>query len=166
MSLVSPLQTVLVTTRGHTVIIGKEMLKDNVTATDWHMPVSKSPFLYGICISNESASLPLIRRSKVFVVNFIPYTLKEAAIECRNYHGHHRDKFAEQELVKEEATSIDCPRLAQAVSYLECELYYEKEFGDHVMIIGKVRYSDEKSESPRLFHIARDQYTTTREVKT
>ena len=161
MSIVNPRQTILVTTRSHATIMGREVLKDNITATDWHSPVSHHPLVYGIFIGNDRISRELIEKSKVFIVNFIPKTLEKAAKMCRERHGHHMDKFIEGNVTKEEGTSVDCPRIKEALAYLECELIFQKEFGDHVFFAGKVRQADIKNDGHRLIHMSKDIYTTT-----
>lgn len=155
-------QVILITTRAETEILGKKITKDNIMTADWHSPLSFNPLLYGILIGKTRYSFNLIKKSKVFCVNFIPYKMKEKAIQCGKQRGEHIDKFNEFGLKKEECEKIDCPRLKDAVAFLECEVEKEIETGDHVLFVGKVMNSALKRQEKRLFHITGDKFTTTK----
>jgi len=161
MSIANPRQTILVTTRSHHEVMGRILLKDNITATDWHSPISHSPLIYGIFLGADRVSVALIRQSKVFTVNFVGIQLEKAAQFCRIHHGHHMDKYEACGLHKEEASSIECGKIREALGYLECEVIFEQVFGDHVFFAGKVRQADIKNDGHRLIHMSKDIYTTT-----
>ena len=119
---------VFVTCRGRAEIFGKTMDKDDVFTTDKHSHLSENH--YGISTNNEFSS-SLIRDSNVFVVNFLD---KELDL---NHSGQYIDKFEENKIKKEEAESVDCPRIAGS-RFLECEVVEETEVGNHVLFIGKI----------------------------
>lgn len=147
----NPRQTILVTSRAEIDIIGKEVLKDDIITLSWHMPVSFNPAIYAIAIGKSKFSSKLIEKSKVFVVNFISKTLEKQALFCGTHSGKHMDKFNESSLTIEEAEKIDCPKIKEALAYLECELINRVEAGDHFIFIGKVINSLEKKQGKRLF---------------
>ncbi len=165
MHIYNPRQTVLVTCRGtiKDKFSGKETLKDNIIVLDWHMPLSFKPFLYAISVGKTRFSLNLIKESKVFVVNFMPLHLKDAVLFCGRNSGEHLDKFKKTELLKEESDKVDCPRIKQALAYLECEVIQEIETGDHILFIAKVVHSHESEKGKRIFHIKDDDFTTTQD---
>lgn len=160
--LVGARQVVLITSRAEAEILGKKVTKDNVMAADWHSPLSFEPLLYGIVIGKKRYSLGLIKRSKVFCVNFIPYKMREKAVLCGSYSGEHLDKFAKFDLEKAECDRIDCARLKNAAAWLECEVVNELETGDHVLFVGKVVNSGMQETGKRLYHITGGKFTTTR----
>jgi flavin reductase (DIM6/NTAB) family NADH-FMN oxidoreductase RutF len=86
---------------------------------------------------------------------------KEEVLFCGRNSGRNLDKFNETSLTKEESETIDCPRIGQALGYLECEVLKEIETGDHVLIIGNVLKSEEVLKDKRIFHKQRDEFTTT-----
>ena len=90
----NPRETVLITTRFEDNILGKDVLKDNVTAIDWHMPTSTDPPLYAISLRKDQYTAELIRKSKCFVVNVVGIEMAEkvAAIGAM-LHGKHKDKI-------------------------------------------------------------------------
>jgi len=157
----NPRQTVLITCRSDIKVMGKSFLKDNIITVDWHMPTSFNPGLYAVSIGKSRLSCEMIRDSKGFVVNFMPYSQKKAVLYCGRHSGNHIDKYEQSGLEKEEAQTIDCPRIKEAVSCLECEVVDEKESGDHVIFIGKIMKNILKSDEKRIFHLTEDCFTTT-----
>ena len=160
--LFGPRQTVLVTCREELEFMGKTKEIHNIITVAWHMPVSQSPLLYAIAISKTRASYEIINKSKGFVVNFIPFELKEAALTCGKLSGRHHDKFAEAKLTMEESNHIDCPKIKEAIGYLECHVIEEIEAGDHVIFVGEVTHEQFKGERPRLFHCGGSEFKTTK----
>lgn len=165
MYIYNPRQTILVTCRANIKdkFSGKETIKDNIIVLDWHMPLSFQPFLYAISVGKTRFSLDLIKESKVFVVNFMPFHIKDDVLFCGRNSGEHLDKFKETTLTKEESEKIDCPRIKQALAYLECEVIQEIETGDHISFIAKVVHSDELEKGKRIFHTEKDDFTTTQD---
>lgn len=162
--LTNPRQTVIVTCRARgAVVMGVETEKDNAITIDWHMPVSFKPQLYAIAVGKSRFSHKLIQESKAFVVNFLPLTMKEAAIYCGRHSGEHRDKIKDAGLTIHDADNVDCPRLGGAVGYLECEVVNEVNAEDHTVFIGKVVHAELMKEEKRLFHVDKDDFTTTEE---
>ena len=159
--LAGPRQVVLVTSRSNMEVIGKEIEKDDIITIAWHMPVSFEPQLYAVSIGKTRYSCGIIQKSKSFVVNFIPYELKEKALFCGTHSGQHMDKFKESGLIMEEAQSVDCGRIKQATGYLECEVINEVDSGDHIIFVGKVVNSDSKGITKRLFQGDKTDFTTT-----
>jgi flavin reductase (DIM6/NTAB) family NADH-FMN oxidoreductase RutF len=153
-----PIQTVLVSCRANVEIMGKEVLKDNMITLDWHMPVSFEPSLYAISVGKSRFSRLLIEKSKCFVVNFMPFSLKDKVLFCGRKSGRHMDKFKETGLKKEEGESVDCPRIADACAGLECEVVNSLEAGDHTIFVGKVLKEIYRNDAPRLFHLSEDEF--------
>ena len=150
--IINPMQTVLVTSR-HKIknkLTGKDEEKDNAFTIDWHTPLSFEPMMYGISVGKKRFSHKLISGSKAFVVNFIPAYLEKEALYCGSHSGEHIDKFNETGLQKEEAETVDCPVLKDAIAYLECEVVDEIEIGDHVFFIAKVMKSEKRRVGKRL----------------
>ena len=159
--LTDPRQVILVTSREEMEILGKKEVKDNIITVAWHMPVSFEPFLYAISVGKTRFSCKIIQKSKAFVVNFVPFELKEQALKCGMISGEHKDKFKETKLGKEEAKSVDCLRIKEALAYIECEVVNEVDAGDHIIFIGKVLNSGVKKEGKRLMQMDKD-FTTTK----
>ncbi|MFC1742245.1 flavin reductase family protein [Nanoarchaeota archaeon] len=158
--IVNPRQVVLVTVHGKADIMGKEVVKDNIITLTWHCPLSFDPELYGICIGKNRFSYQLIKESKVFCVNFVPYSMKEAAIQCGTSSGANVDKFEKYGLTKEGCEVIDCCAIKEALATLACEVVDEFETGDHVFFVGKVVRKMKREDDKRLFHIGGSGFTS------
>lgn len=158
-----PRQVILVSCRARVKsrFSPKKEEKDNIITLGWHTPVSFAPELYAIVMGKTRYSYSLIHESKVFVVNFMPYKLKKEVLFCGTVSGETIDKFKETGLIKEEAETIDCCRIKQALGCLECEVTNEIEAGDHVIIIGKVLKTIAKRKDKKIFQIQGDRFTTT-----
>ena len=131
-------------------------VKDNIITLAWHMPVSFEPKLYAIAIGKTRFSAGMINKSKAFVVNFVPFSLKDKALVCGTKTGAHIDKFEESGLTKEESDSVDCARIKEALGYMECEVVNEVDCGDHTIYIGKVLHSNVKKDEKRLMQKDKD----------
>lgn len=157
-------QVILITCRGH---IKKEMSteieeKDAIMAASWHTPVSKEPFLYAIAVNQKRFCHKLIEQSEVFAVNFMSQDYQEAIKLCGRTSSQHLDKFKEANLTKEESTSIDCPRIKEALGFLECRIEQKISAGDHTIFIGHVHNHQLKQEKPRIYHLSKDKFAQMR----
>jgi flavin reductase (DIM6/NTAB) family NADH-FMN oxidoreductase RutF len=117
---------------------------------DWHVPLSLSPQLYGIAVNRNSFGAELIRESRAFIVNFVPAEWEETILFCGRHSGRVVDKFEATGLVSEEAETVDAPRLAHAVGFLECEVQQTFDVGDHTLFVGLVKHAMTRDERPRL----------------
>ena len=140
-----PRQVVLVTTRFQE--------QENVWPVDWHIPLSLSPKLYGLALNRSGYGTELVRASGVFVVNFVPVTWEEVIFFCGRTSGRQVDKFAATGLAKEEAQTVDAPRLADALGVLECRDVRAVETGDHTFFVGEVTHEVFRGQAPRLHHL-------------
>jgi len=154
-TLTNPRQTILLTSRAGN--------KDNVMTLDWHTPLSFEPMKYAVSIAKVRYSLELIRSSKVFVVNFMSYQFEKEVLYCGRHSGKYIDKFKETSLEREEAETINCPRIKQALGYLECQVQEELEAGDHILFVARVSKAELREKGKRLFHLFADKFTTTEE---
>lgn len=147
-----PRQVILVTCRHNG--------KDNIITVAWHMPTSFNPSLYAISIGKTRFTHDMISDSGKFCVNFMPAEQRKGMEVCGSVSGRNTEKFEESGFGKVECGKIDCPRIRQAIGYLECEVAGSIETGDHTVFIGKVLYSESKASGKRLYHITGSRYTT------
>jgi flavin reductase (DIM6/NTAB) family NADH-FMN oxidoreductase RutF len=126
---------------------------DNVWPMDWHGPLSLEPKLYGIAATRTGHGTALVRGSGVFVVNFVPASWERTIFLCGNVSGRTADKFAAAGLRKEEAESVNAPRLADSLGALECQVRQTIDLGDHTLFIGEVMRTVFRADAPRLHHL-------------
>jgi len=140
--------------------------KDNIIALAWHMPVSVEPQLYAIAVSKKRLACEMISKSRQFVINFIPFELKEKVLYCGTHSGKDADKFKECKFDKEEAVKVKCPIIKQCSAFMECMLATEIEMGDHVIFIGEVVNSGKKNDKKRIFQTSgKEKYNFTTTVE-
>jgi flavin reductase (DIM6/NTAB) family NADH-FMN oxidoreductase RutF len=126
-----PMQTVLVTCNDDTG-------KTNIITLAWHTPVSGKPPLYGISISPKRYSHALIEKNKEFVINFLPYSLVEAAQYCGTHSGRSIDKLSKTGLTLIPAKRTATPLIKEGYTHLECTLVKSLSIGDHTLFVGEV----------------------------
>ena len=126
---------------------------ENVWPVDSHIVLSFQPGLYGICVNPGGYGAELVRKSGVFVVNFVPATWEKMIFYCGSVSGRQVDKLASSGLQIEEAESVNAPRLAQALGSLECKVRQTLEVGDHTLYVGEVMHTVMREEAPRLHHL-------------
>lgn len=156
-----PRETVLLTSRGKMMYFGKEIIKDNITAIDWHMPVSEQ--YIAISLHKDSLTATLIRESKVFVMNFISVDFAEKVKQMGSISGKVADKFSRFEIMKEEAEGVDCCRVKNALAYIACLVVQQVVIENYILVIGKGIVSRELVHgAKRLFHVKENEFTTTK----
>ena len=162
-SIYNPRQTILVTCRGTHKVLGNNREKDDVLPLSWHSPVSAHPPLYAIVVKKGLMAASIIRDSKCFVVNFVPFTLIEKVKAAMSMSGEYLDKPDKIGIHEADCETLpDCFKLKHALGWLECELQEERPLGDHILFIGKVLHSRQDRFDRRPFHIDGDDFTTTR----
>lgn len=153
MGINNPTQIVLVTSRYKN--------KDNVLAVTWWTKTSFQPNLYLICIDKSRFSHELIKKSKYFAINFMPYKLKDKVLFCGTKSGKNINKFKEAGLEKNEAEKINYPIIKQALAWLECKVIKQIKTGDHTIFIGKVINAKINKKGKRVFQLNKNKLTTT-----
>ncbi|HZV13514.1 MAG TPA: flavin reductase family protein [Candidatus Kapabacteria bacterium] len=140
-----PRQVVLVTTRYNGA--------DNIWPMDLHTLLSFKPKLYCISLTTTSYGAELIRKSNVFTLNFVPATMEEKILFLGNTSGRNTDKFLAAGLGKEQAKTIDVPRLPNTLGFLECKVQQILDVGDHTLFIAEVTYEEFHGNDPQLYHL-------------
>jgi flavin reductase (DIM6/NTAB) family NADH-FMN oxidoreductase RutF len=164
-----PMQTVLVT-------CNDDKGKPNIITLAWHTPISSKPPLYGIAIAPKRYSHRLIKKSKEFVINFIPYSLVKAAQFCGTHSGRSSDKLSKTGLTLAPSKKLSTPLINEGYAHLECKLVRSVCIGNHTLFVGQViavsadkgAFKNELLRTYQihpLFYIGENTYTTVDKVK-
>ncbi len=95
--------------------------------------VSADPPLLIVCVDLESRTLPAIRGSGAFVVNFMAAETEDV---CRLFASKAEDKFSR---LSYDMSSRKLPILRlHALAWAECSIERELQLGDHVVFVGLV----------------------------
>jgi len=126
-----PMQAVLVT-------CNDEDKKTNIITISWQSPISKNPPLYGISVAPDRYSHDLIKKSKEFVINFLPFDFVEKVNYCGTHSGRNIEKIKHSNLTLIPSKEITTPSIQESYSILECKLKESISLGDHTFFIGEV----------------------------
>ncbi|MFH1428572.1 MAG: flavin reductase family protein [Candidatus Margulisiibacteriota bacterium] len=117
----------------------------NVASVAWAMPVSASPGLVAIAVTNKRFTYELIRESREFIINIPSQKMKEAVIFCGSTCGRELDKFSKAGLTPANSKKLDAPIVQECFAHIECKVVNEVLVGDHMLFVGDVIavYADE-----------------------
>jgi len=130
--------------------------REDVWPIDWHTPLSVDPQRYGICVYRNGYGTELLAAARCFVVNFVPDRWQQQVLAAGNMSGRAVDKFAAVGLQRRAATAVDAPVLEGALGRLECEVERIDDFGDRLLVVGRVRHAELEQPGPQLFHVSSD----------
>jgi len=112
--------------------------KDNAMTAAWHSSISFKPPIYGVSLSPKRFTYQLIRESKEFGVNFIPFEKASVAASIGGISGQKTDKFQELGIAWEKGIKTGVPLLKDAYACYECRLRDSQAYGDHIWVVGEV----------------------------
>lgn len=108
--------------------------------------VSADPPMVLIVLNKSTRSHPLIRASRLFVVNM----LQEAQMELSaRFAGKLDDQFAG---ISWRPGITGAPILSDVLSHFECETVSEVDVGTHTIFVGRVIGGEASSKPPLLYH--------------
>ncbi len=113
--------------------------------------LSLDPPLVLVCVDHKASFLGLVQEAKKFAINFLAEDQRSASDWFAGKGRDAEDQFAD---IPFEACENGCPRLAGALSVLECETHEEFICGDHTILIGRVTriHTEEVARPPLLFY--------------
>jgi len=129
------------------------------------MPVSIEPPIVCFSAAPQRKTLKNIRKTKEFTLN-IPSkeNLNKLWFCAQKYSGD--NKIRDSGLTEEKSIKVKQPRIKACIAWIECTLDSEREYGDHVLVAGKVVEFDaaEDSALKTLLHIGKDKFTISGET--
>lgn len=107
----------------------------NIFTANWLTQVSFEPPLLALSVENDSKSLPMILRSRVFTVNVLRSGQRELAGKLGKSAIYHPDKLAG---IAFELGANGCPVLNEALAWVACEVKHTMEAGDSTLLLAEV----------------------------
>ncbi|TME05767.1 MAG: flavin reductase [Chloroflexi bacterium] len=107
----------------------------NIFTANWLTQVSFDPPLVAVSIENDSKSLPMILRSRIFTVNVLRDGGRELAGRLGKSAIQHPDKL---DGVVYDIGANGCPILHEALAWVACEARHTVEAGDSTLVVGEV----------------------------
>ncbi|MYL47911.1 flavin oxidoreductase [Halobacillus litoralis] len=120
--------------------------KVNFMAAGWHAYLSMSPPMYGVAIGRERHTYDLVKQSKKFTINFLPFD--EAGFI--QYSGTASGADVDKNQMYDQPWEMErngFPLLAHAYLAYECQVHQIVPTGDHDWVIGDIvgcHYKEEK----------------------
>ncbi|HEU5441289.1 MAG TPA: flavin reductase family protein [Ktedonobacterales bacterium] len=102
---------------------------------NWLTQVSFDPPLVALSVENDSHSLPIIQRTRRFVVNVFAADQRELAGALGKPYRRHPEKAAGLAV---EMTPSGCPALTEALAWVQCEVENEMPAGDSTLMLARV----------------------------
>ncbi len=127
----------------------------NIMACEWTHHISYNPGLVAVSLGHTKATVENIRQSKEFGISICSIDQSIISSIAGGYSGSEYDKInAIRELgfgfVK--ANKIKTLMVKDAALNIECTLYKEIIFGDHIMFIGEVIEASHSEKQPLVYH--------------
>ncbi len=132
------------------LITSKGSLGQNIMACEWTHHISYDPGLIAISLGPSKATVKNIRTSKEFGVNICSTDQSILSSIAGGYSGYHYNKIGILEELGFQfynAIEINTLMVKGASLNVECKLFSEVAFGDHIMFVGEAlnaSYSQEK----------------------
>jgi flavin reductase (DIM6/NTAB) family NADH-FMN oxidoreductase RutF len=115
----------------------------NAFTANWLSQASFEPPLLMLSVENDSRSISVIRRTRVFVVNVFATGHRELAGQLGRSHFRNPQKL---EGLKYRLGTNGCPVLLDTLGWLECRVKGEIEAGDSTVFIAEIAEAGELNE--------------------
>jgi flavin reductase (DIM6/NTAB) family NADH-FMN oxidoreductase RutF len=107
----------------------------NIFTANWLTQISFEPPLLALSVENDSKSLPMILRSRIFTVNVLRAGQRDLAGKLGKSAIYHPDKLA---TIAFEIGANGCPILNEALAWVACEVRHTTEAGDSTLLVAEV----------------------------
>lgn len=137
--ILSPRCTALISTRDKSGI-------SNAAPFSFITPVSGKPPLVMISSARTRHTLANIRETGEFVINMVPESILDKMMLCAKPFPKGVSEIKEAGLTEKKSKQVKAPSIEECVAWVECRLEFEKEAGDHVLVVGRVLHAACRSE--------------------
>jgi len=121
------------------VVVVKHEDRMDALAVAWNMALSFDPPLFGVAVSPKRFSYKLLKASKEFTANFLPFESIAIIAAVGRTSGREIDKFSTYKIKTSRSSVIETPYLKDAYAAYECKVVRQIKTGDHVLFIGEVQ---------------------------
>ncbi len=120
--------------------------KGNINAAPFSFvsPVSMDPPLAMVSCGHGKDTLYNVRETGDFVLNIPAEEILNRVYKCGGKFPPEVNELEEAGLTAEDSATVKPPRVKECIAWFECRLYFEKEAGDHVLLVGRVLKAEAK----------------------
>lgn len=129
--ILSPRCTVLITT-------ADQEGRPNAAPFSFVTPVSASPPLVLFAAAPQRHTLANVRETGEFVLNVVPQQLLDKLWICSKAFPKGVNEINEAGLTERKSAAVKVPGIEECAGWVECRMEFEKEAGDHVLVVGRV----------------------------
>lgn len=120
--------------------------ESNAAPYSFVMPISCQPAMIGFASAPKHHTLFNIRQTKEFILNIPSEGIIDQSWQCAKPYPQGVSEIKETGLSFEPAMKVSVPRIGECLGWLECRCEFEKEIGDHVMVVGQVLHAEIRDE--------------------
>jgi flavin reductase (DIM6/NTAB) family NADH-FMN oxidoreductase RutF len=137
--ILSPRCTVLIST------VDKEG-RANAAPFSFVTPVSVEPPLVLYSSAPKRHTLANTRETGDFVLNLVPEGLLDKLWVCSKAFPKGVSEIEKAGLTERKSRKVRSPSIEECVGWIECTLEFEKEAGDHILVVGRVVHAECRDE--------------------
>lgn len=120
--------------------------RSNAAPFSFVTPVSANPPLVLFAAAPQRHTLANARESGEFVLNIVPEPLLDKLWVCSKAFPRGVSEIKEAGLVERRSKAVSAPSIEECVAWIECRLEFEKEAGDHIIVVGRVVHAECRDE--------------------
>ena len=109
-------------------------------------PLSFDPPLAYFSAAPKRHTLANVRETGEFVLNTAPENLLERLWICSKPFARGVSEISEAGLTARQSRQVRPPSIEECIGWIECKLEFEKETGDHILVVGRVVHAECKDE--------------------
>ncbi len=137
--ILAPRCTVLIST------VDKEN-RPNAAPFSFVTPVSANPPLVLFAATPQRHTLANVRETGEFVLNLVPEHLLDRLWTCSKPFDRGVNEIREASLTERESATVKAPGIEECAGWIECRMEFEREAGDHVLVVGRVLNAEYRDE--------------------
>lgn len=123
--------------------------RPNAAPFSFVAPVSSNPPLVLFSSAPKRHTLANVRETGEFVLSIVPERLLDNLWICSKPFPSGVSEIKESGLTERKSTAVRPPGIQECVGWIECQMEFEQEAGDHILVVGKVLYVECKDESSK-----------------
>jgi len=112
--------------------------RSNAAPFSFVTPVSSNPPLVLFAAAPTRHTLANVRETGEFVFNIVPEEILDKLWVCSKAFERGVSEIAEAGLTQRKSRKVKAPSIEECVAWVECQVEFEKEAGDHVLVVGRV----------------------------
>jgi flavin reductase (DIM6/NTAB) family NADH-FMN oxidoreductase RutF len=120
--------------------------RTNAAPFSFVTPVSSNPPLVLYAAAPHRHTLANTRETGDFVLNIVPEGLLDKLWVCSKAWPKGVSEIEKAGLTERKSQKVKSPSIEECSGWIECRLEFEKEAGDHILVVGRVVHAECKEE--------------------